>query len=221
MEIMNGMCVKIISLQTEELYLPKDKRPDLAMDELKKLLATECDYQLPDDIMDRFLAGGYEMNLDTGGILVHAGQYAPDIYIVKSGIIRHVFMDGSYEKTATFALPPTMFIEFHSFYARQPSFYQVEACCPSVVIRIPAAHYRHMIESSHEFAQWVASMYHNQFYFYELKNYVINGNAKERFNSLVNNRPEIIRNVSLKIIASYLGITQQYLSKLRKEANLI
>jgi ribosomal protein L10 len=41
--------------------------------------------------------------------------------------------------------------------------------------------------------------------------------AKERFLSLIENRPEIMANVPLKVIASYLGVTPTYLSRLRKE----
>ena len=49
---------------------------------------------------------------------------------------------------------------------------------------------------------------------------IIQGPAKERYESILKNRPEIIKNVSLKIIASYLGITPQYLSKLRRNMQI-
>ena len=38
-----------------------------------------------------------------------------------------------------------------------------------------------------------------------------------RYKALLSHRPEIIRNVPLKIIASYLGVTPEYLSNLRKK----
>ena len=40
--------------------------------------------------------------------------------------------------------------------------------------------------------------------------------AEERYTSLVTNRPEIFQQVPLKYIASYLGITDSTLSRLRK-----
>ena len=42
------------------------------------------------------------------------------------------------------------------------------------------------------------------------------GRRLQRYQALVRHRPEILRNVPLKIIASYLGITPEYLSTLRK-----
>ena len=47
-------------------------------------------------------------------------------------------------------------------------------------------------------------------------NSVFMGNARERYLQILAKRPEIIRHVSLKIIASYLGVTPNYLSNLRR-----
>lgn len=58
-------------------------------------------------------------------------------------------------------------------------------------------------------------MAYNQMLFMEFKNSVFMGNARERYLQLLAKRPEIIRHVSLKIIASYLGVTPNYLSNLR------
>lgn len=187
------------------------------MEELKRLLADECHYQLSDDVMDRFLSCGELVSLKPGEVLIHTGQYDPNIYIVKSGVIRHAFMNGCNEITATFALAPTMFMEFHCYYAKQPSFYQVEACCHTTVLKIYKADYDGLIADSHEFARWALSMADYQFYSYERKNSLINGDARGRFEALIKNRPEIMDVVSLKVIASYLGITQQYLSKLKND----
>lgn len=59
-------------------------------------------------------------------------------------------------------------------------------------------------------------MAYNQMFFMEFKNSVFMGNARERYLQLLAKRPEIIRHVYLKIIASYLGVTPNYLSNLRR-----
>ena len=105
----------------------------------------------------------------------------------------------------------------HSFYAHLPAFYQVEACCKSAVFKIPQSHYEHLVATSHEFAQWALRYAQGQLFFLEKKDSVVNGNAKERYLSLIKKRPEIIQKVPLKYIASYLGITQPYLSYLKKQ----
>ncbi|WP_460947829.1 Crp/Fnr family transcriptional regulator [Spirosoma daeguense] len=43
--------------------------------------------------------------------------------------------------------------------------------------------------------------------------------ADERYHKFLRNKPNIIQNVPLRYVASYLGITQRHLSRLRKEQN--
>lgn len=43
------------------------------------------------------------------------------------------------------------------------------------------------------------------------------GDALSRYNKMIADRPEIFKQVPLKIIASYLGITQQHLSRIRRK----
>jgi hypothetical protein len=50
-----------------------------------------------------------------------------------------------------------------------------------------------------------------------MKSALIKGAAIDRFKSLAVNRPEILRNVSNKMVAAYLGISPQYLCQLKKE----
>jgi len=56
--------------------------------------------------------------------------------------------------------------------------------------------------------------------YFELKNHsvsVITDPAKERYLNLIKTKPSIVQNVPLKQIATYLGITDTSLSRIRKE----
>ena len=57
----------------------------------------------------------------------------------------------------------------------------------------------------------------NQLYHAELKNRLISGDAKERLRQLIEGWPEIILKVSSKHLASYLGITEVHLSRIKSE----
>lgn len=190
------------------------------MEKLKELLAKECSFQLSDEMMDRFLAPMTEVRLKKKEILSIAGGVDTNIYIVKEGICSYSYMDGQKEITAFFALPGTMMILWHSYYFHLPTFFQIEASCPSVVMKLPKREFDRLVAESHEFAQWALSMAQCQLYFYEMKLAVINGDAKDRFLALVKNRPEIIKKVSLRSIASYLRITQAYLSRLKSRLDI-
>ena len=187
------------------------------MENLKRLLDDECSYRLKEEIMDRFLSTMEEIKLQQGDILIANGSLDSNIYIVKEGIMAHTYLSGMKDCCWGFSLPGTMMYSLHPYYFNKPAFYQVVACCDSVVMKQSKEHFDKLIAESHDFARWVLSMAQCQLFFFEKKNSVISGNARERFISLAKNRPEIFQKVPMKIIASYLGITQQYLSNLKKE----
>lgn len=41
--------------------------------------------------------------------------------------------------------------------------------------------------------------------------------ALQRYTSLLNNHPEFVQEIPLQYLASYLGITQRHLSRIRKQ----
>ena len=192
------------------------------MDTLRKLLLKECDYRMKEETMDRFLMQTTtSVELRGGKILMPYGDIDTNVYVVKSGIMRYAYFDGEKEITFGFALPGTMMMSFYSYLRDEPSFFQIEACCESVVLKFPRRAVRELLGNSHDFAQWMLAMSTEQLWLYERKLAVVNGDAKERLESLIRNRPEIMEKVSSRIIASYIGITKQYLSKLKRELGLL
>lgn len=185
--------------------------------DFREILASESDFRLPDTIMDVFLGGGEILEMRPGGIIVEAGRINDSVYIIAEGIARFVYFDGEKEHTPAFATAGSLMISFHSFFLHLPSFYQIEACCISKIIKIPRAHYAHMVETSHEFARWMLGKCSGQLTALEIRDKIITGSVEDRYFSLVKDRPELLQKVPLKIIASYLGITPQYLSVLRKK----
>ena len=125
------------------------------MENIKELLLKECDYPLPDKIMESFLEPKSEIFLKRNEILVMGGMINTNIYVVEEGILRYTYMDGTREVTFGFALPGTMLISMHSFYGHQPVFYQIEACCTSKVIKISKQHYDKLVAESHDFARCI------------------------------------------------------------------
>ncbi len=186
-----------------------------AIQKLTELLDEECNYKLQPALMRQFLELGEFVDLRKGQEVSYIGGIDKNIYVLYDGIIRRCYMDGSNEVTAAFSMPGTLFLTYHGYYMNQSSPFQYKACCKSVLLKISKHDYDALIEESHEFARWSLSMAQCQLYFYEMKETTIVGTAAERYNTLVSKRPYIIQKVPLKIIASYLRITPEYLSFLR------
>ncbi len=187
------------------------------METLRKLLNAECSYRMKDETMDLFLdAMSEQIELKENEQLIPYGGLDSNIYVLRSGIIRAAYFNGFKEMTSAFGTPGTMIISYYAFYMHEPSFFKLEACCPSVVMKIPRPRFIELTRRSHDFAQWTMWMSMGQLWLYEKKLAIVNGDAKERFESLVENRPEIMEKVPKKYIASYVGVTPQYLSKLQR-----
>ncbi len=190
------------------------------MDTLRKLLDAECSYRMKDETMDMFLGSMTEMKLKRSEPLIPYGKTDNNIYIIKEGILRVVYFDGFKEKTLAFGQAGTVAISYNSFVKGEQSFWKYEACCDSVIMKVAKTKWMELIKQSHDFAQWVISLSMEQLWGQEMKSYMVNGDARERFESLMENRPEIVENVYSKIVASYVGVTPQYLSKLKRSFSL-
>ena len=188
------------------------------MEDLKELMAKECNYRFSMDteIMNRFLNALTEVNLRRGEVLTGYGKLDSNLYIVRAGIVRLIYFDGLTEKTFAFGTPGTLYTQMHSYSMHLPSVFQVEACINSVVMKISKQKFDAFLAESDEFARWMLDKALDQLCALEMRMNRINGSARERYESLVKTIPEVAGNVSSRIIASYLGITPVYLSRLKK-----
>lgn len=186
------------------------------MENLKKALAEESPFKLSEEVMDKFCSIMEEKRLKKREVMIQCGELNDNIYVVKEGILRRSHMDGDKEVTVAFALTGTVIISYHSFCYHLPAYYQFDACCDSVVMVVSKSKFDQLVAESHEFAMWALNMAYCSLYYYEVKQSVINGTAIDRYRALLKNRPEILKKVSLKIVASYLGVTNAYLSRIRK-----
>lgn len=171
------------------------------MDKLKRLLALEAKYRLREELFDELLGAGTVVKLTTYQPMIDAGEFNPDIYVVKEGLVRGTYLDRNVEKTAGFALPGTLFMSLHCYYGNEPSYYRFEACCSTMVIRIPRVVFDGMIARYHEFALWVMSANQNQLYYNEFRSRLLSGDAKSRFVQLTRRLSELIPEVPSAVIA--------------------
>lgn len=188
------------------------------MDKLKELLKQECNCPIKDETLDMLLARAEILKVPAEECIVEAGEYASDVWIVKSGIIRLVDMDGNRERTVAFAMPGTLFMLKHSFVKDLNSYYEMKSCCETEILRISRNHFKEILNSSHDFAVWMFHYVMEELFYQEKKNSsVSNGYASERLKALFQNRPELLEKVQQKHLASYLGISPEYLCRLKRK----
>lgn len=188
------------------------------IESIKELLKKEGTFLPSDEIIDKFLSYTEEIKVRPKERLIDYGCINTNVYCIKDGIIRLFHIEDSKERTYGFATPGTIITSLHSYYLRQPAFIMAENCnSDAEVLRISKAQFDRLMEESHEFSRWMFNIAMGQLYTCEHKLSLINGTAKDRYLAIMKNRPDIIKVVPSNVIASYLGVTPQYLCHLKSE----
>lgn len=130
------------------------------------------------------------------------------------------YLKGDKEVILAFGMNGSLLTQMHCYYLRKPSFFQCEACTDAVVMKISKSQFDAFAEESPYFARWVLDRALDQLCGLEMRLERINGSASERYLSLLRIMPEVVANVRSKDIASYLGITSIYFSRLKKELSI-
>ena len=143
-------------------------------------------------------------------------------YILESGLVRSYTIDSNGNEITTNIFSPFCFAnDFLSFFKQKPSSENFQSLTDCVLWKMKYEDVQESFHSIPEFREFGRMMlilnYSN------LKDRMlgmIKYSAEKRYLKLMKKQPEILKSVSLKIVASYLGITDTSLSRIRKEISL-
>lgn len=168
----------------------------------------------------QFLADKFTSHtLTKGEFLLTEGQVSKFTCILQSGIIRSYTDDSTGAQVTTNIFSQPGFVNDPlSFFKQIPCTEHYEALTQCTVWRMTFDHVQDNFHSIPEFREFGRMMLINNLSQYK-NNMIrmIKDTAEQRYLYLMAQRPEVVQNVSLKIIASYLGITDTSLSRIRKE----
>ncbi len=151
-----------------------------------------------------------------GTVLVKEGEYSIDNYFVLEGCIRSYYVIDGEEKTNAFYTESESFAPLCSV-NKQPSEYYV-ACVEDCLLAVANADMEAIIFEKFPRFETLCRILSeellakNQTSFDDFKN----STPEQRYLSLLKNRPDLIKRVPQHQIASYLGITRESLSRIRK-----
>lgn len=150
--------------------------------------------------------------------LIREGSIGNYYYFLESGFARSYAIDlEGNDITTKFFGSKDIVIDWYSYFLKKQVRENIQAITPCVAWKIMFDDFMKLfnIEAFREVGRTrlVSS-------FFELKNHttsMIIDPAKDRYLNLVKEKPAIVQNVPLKQIATYLGITDTSLSRIRKE----
>ena len=187
--------------------------------ELKESLKRECKFVPSDEMVEIFLDSMEdEIEVRPKSRLIDYGRINSDIYCLKKGIIRLFYVQEAKETTFGFATPGTLILSPLSYYLNAPAYLIAETCkTPATLLRMSRETFDMLVGKYDEFARWMLSLSMAQICICERKLSLIHGTALERYEAVLQNRPEILASVTSRVLASYLDITPQHLCRLKKQ----
>lgn len=144
------------------------------------------------------------------------GATCRTIYFIVSGVGRIYYLKDGVEVTEYFAFPNELIIRAESLFTQLPSKKAIQALEESEVVAISAEPLFRLFERHHDLERLFHKLI-QQAYVETLKRLenIQFLTAEERYEKLLEEKPELIQKIPLKHVASFLGITQVSLSRIR------
>ncbi|GAB4342194.1 MAG: cyclic nucleotide-binding domain-containing protein [Flammeovirgaceae bacterium] len=147
------------------------------------------------------------------------GKINSDYIFLEDGFMRSYVLDtDGNEVTTNIFKPKQMVFEVGSYFQRKPSNENIETITECSIWIGKYDSFQKLFHSLPEFREFGRAILVKGFIsFKERTIAMITQKAEQRYEKLLTESPEIFQHVPLKYIASYLGITDTSLSRLRKE----
>lgn len=186
------------------------------MKELLKHLSSLIN--VSDELNEKLNQSVKTIELDKGDILISNNERCSNLYFINRGMIRgYYYLDGK-EITSWFAQENEFATCFYAFITKSNSFETIQAIESCSLIEISYEALQNLYSKFPETEHVGRIITEN--YYIKLEERLLNiqfKSAKERYENLLKTKPTLIQRAALGQIASYLGITQETLSRIRTE----
>lgn len=168
-----------------------------------------------DEVINRFK----ERTVKRRGYLLQQGEVCRHFTFVVSGCLKLYAVDrDAKEHNLVFAAENEWIFDISSFYAEKPGQLYIEAVEPSTVLQIQHDDLLYLYVNYHKFDRNFRIIIERKYI--DLQNRVlqhISATAEERYLLFLETYPHLANRLPGTQVASYLGITPEFLSKIRKD----
>lgn len=160
-----------------------------------------------------------QVNFKKNDYLLNEGKTENHYWFVESGFVRSYVVDtfGNDISTNFYSIGDIV-IDWTSFFLRCPTRENIQALTDCTCWQLDFETFQQLFHSIQSFREQGRTTLVNSYFSLKKQSVsMIADQAKERYIRLLKEQPQIVQNVSLKHIATYLGITDTSLSRIRKE----
>lgn len=173
-------------------------------------------YKLPEESLRELLSHMTEYHFGKGDTIVKEGERNTNFYILKKGIWRSYYMMDGTESSLWFAGTGEIAFSSWGYVNNEVSLVNIESVNESTAYCIAKPALEELFNQSIELANFGRKVFEQEVLL--IDGYTVaygTPSAKERYLTLMEENPELLQDVPLKHLASYLYITPQSLSRIR------
>ncbi|MNG66593.1 Cyclic nucleotide-binding domain protein [compost metagenome] len=172
------------------------------------------------DSIDRLAQISQKLVCKRNSILIRQDKIQKDIYFLASGLARVYYETADRQITLDFVSPGGTLISMNSYVHDTPGYENIDLLEDSIVYQIDQKQLFALYESDIAIANWGRKMAELEFIKAEQRTMSkLFNTAQERYAELLEKYPQYIQRIKLGYIASYLGVSQVTLSRIR--ANIL
>ncbi|WP_369049005.1 Crp/Fnr family transcriptional regulator [Tenacibaculum sp. UWU-22] len=151
--------------------------------------------------------------------LLRNNERCQHIFFVEKGLLKQYMIDAKGKEHILLFAPENWFVtDIESVYFNQPSQYFIQALEPARVAFIDDDFIRKLEQKIPKFRDFNNLMLHNQIRTLQRRVIMLmSQTAEERYQQFIKTYPDILLRVPQTMVASYLGITPESLSRVRRE----
>lgn len=162
------------------------------------------------------------LKIRQGEFTEHAGNISKGMIYVNTGCLMTYFTDKqASDHVIQFATAGWWTGDLHSFTNQTPSIYSTKALDYCEVLLLPKNDMDQLLERFPKFERYFRIIFQNSLVTHQhriIQNFSVG--AEERYAQFLEKYPSLEQYVPLKYIASYLGITPEFLSKIRRRRSV-
>ena len=150
-------------------------------------------------------------------LILEKGQVENHVSFIEEGIVRYYVPRERKEITFELTFADDFIGAYDSFLTRSPSVYRVETITRTTVWRL-TYHDVQEIYRETESGNIIGRLASEKLFLEKARRELslLNDTAEQRYLNLFTEQPDLIKRIPLQYIASYIGITPQALSRIRK-----
>ena len=188
-----------------------DQRKDIAREIARRYVT------LSKDALDKFAEILVPLKFKRGETPVKEGDVCDSLYYIEKGLTRQYYVKNGKEVTEHLEYEGGIVMCIESFFLQEPSRLVIETLEPSKIYAIPYNKLQELTRTSYEFCQLMFSFLEHSLILSQRKADTLRfESAKERYFRTLNDHPDLVRRAPLHYLASYLQMTPETLSRVRK-----